>query len=84
MENVSKAFAEDMAEFNRSVNAKRDDHKLNSSDTLPPVGCNLVIIVDGHKVTAYRTGYIANRGDMLEYRLTDGSLIGGRFSWRYL
>lgn len=60
------------------------DLKLNPADTLPPVGCNLVIIVDGHEVTAYRTGYIANRVDMLEYRLKDGSLISGRFRWRYL
>jgi len=61
-----------------------DQYKLNQSGTLPPVGCNLVIIVDGHEVTAKRTGYIANRGDMLEYELLDGSLISGLFSWRYL
>jgi len=60
------------------------DLKLNPPDTLPPVGCNLVIIVDGNEVTSKRTGYIANRGDMLEYQLLDGSLISGRFSWRYL
>ncbi|MBX2849171.1 MAG: hypothetical protein KTR16_12670 [Acidiferrobacterales bacterium] len=59
-------------------------HKLNQSDTLPPVGCNLAIIIGGRPVTAKRTGYIASRGDMLEYELLDGSLIGGRFEWRYL
>ncbi|MBX2848922.1 MAG: hypothetical protein KTR16_11420 [Acidiferrobacterales bacterium] len=67
-----------------SLDEAYEVYKLNQSDTLPPVGCNLAIIIDGQPVTAKRTGYIASRGDMLEYELLDGSLISGRFEWRYL
>lgn len=58
-------------------------YTLNSGERLPPVGCSLVILVDGCLVRAVRTGIIAKKTDDMEYRLDDGRLILGRFDWTY-
>lgn len=58
--------------------------KLNPPSLLPPVGCNLVIMIGDNEHTAQRTGYIENRNDALEYKLdSTGELISGKFFWRY-
>jgi len=81
---TSKLTFSEMKEIMEIRKSIKETCKTNSADTLPPVGCNLAIIIDGRPVTAKRTGYIASRGDMLEYELLDGSIISGRFEWRYL
>lgn len=58
--------------------------KFNEPDTLPPVGCNLVILIGDNEQLAVRTGYIENRNDAIEYKLdSTGELIAGKFFWRY-
>jgi len=56
---------------------------LNSAERLPPVGCWLVIMIEGVLVRAIRTGIIAKKTDDMEYRTEDGRLIYGRYEWTY-
>lgn len=56
---------------------------LNSSDLLPPVSCPLLIEVGEALVPAVRTGFIAKKSDDMEYRLSNGRLIHGRYRWTY-
>lgn len=54
------------------------------SPHLPPVGCPLIIKIGDTEQKAERTGYIAKRGDMMEYKLAStGELVIGLFWWRY-
>ncbi|MGB2063571.1 MAG: hypothetical protein ACPHUL_00350 [Marinomonas gallaica] len=58
--------------------------EFNSASILPPVGCKLVIKVGDNHIIAERTGYIADRDDMMEYKLdATGEIILGRFYWIY-
>lgn len=57
--------------------------QFNNPGRLPPVDTWLIINVNGVQMRAKRTGYIASRNDALEYELTDGSTISGRFEWIY-
>lgn len=60
------------------------NYEFNSASRLPPVGCNLVIMVGNTEMVAVRTGYIEDRRDAMEYKLeATGELIIGRFEWRY-
>lgn len=56
---------------------------LNDPSALPPVGCPLLIEVGGALVKAHRTGFIAERDRQMEYQLTDGTTIIGRYRWTY-
>lgn len=57
---------------------------LNSAGNLPPVACPLLIeIAPGRLVRAERPTAVANRGDDLTYKLTDGNVIHGKLRWTY-
>ena len=56
---------------------------LNHPNHLPPVGCPLLILVDGELIGAERTSYIEKRDRKMEYRTEHGELIVGRFEWTY-
>lgn len=57
---------------------------LNSAGNLPPVACPLLIeIAPGRLVRAERPTAVANRGDDLTYKLTDGNIIHGKLRWTY-
>lgn len=60
------------------------EQEFNSPSRLPPVGCKLLIKVGDSEMLAERTGYIADRDDMMEYKLdATGEIILGRFYWTY-
>ena len=60
-----------------------DPVHLNPADQLPPVGCPLLMEVDGELVRAERTAFIASRERAMVYQLEDGLQIEGRFPWTY-
>jgi hypothetical protein len=61
-----------------------EDLKLNPPELLPPVGCPLLIQVEeARTVRASRTSHIADKNRQMEYLLSDGSRITGRFWWTY-
>ncbi len=60
-----------------------DPVHLNPADQLPPVGCPLMIEVDGELVRAERTAFIASRERAMVYQLEDGQQIEGRHPWTY-
>ncbi|MCY1285269.1 hypothetical protein D9M68_814680 [compost metagenome] len=56
---------------------------LNDPSHLPPVGCPLLIEVDGELVRAQRTGFIEHKDRQMEYEKADGSTLVGRYRWTY-
>lgn len=56
---------------------------LNHPNHLPPVGCPLLILVNGELIRAERTSHLEKRGRQMEYRTEDGETIVGRFEWTY-
>lgn len=56
---------------------------LNHPNRLPPVGCPLLIQVDGELIRAERTSFLENRNREMTYRTPDGEEIVGRFEWTY-
>jgi len=60
---------------------------LNSADQLPPVDCPLVILVHWRGLDrlkrATRTSYLSQRDGQMEYQLSTGEVIVGRFQWTY-
>ena len=60
------------------------DTHLNGQDVLPPVDCPLLIaLAPGKLVRAERTGHVESRNHDMEYRVSDGNKIMGRFRWTY-
>lgn len=67
------------------------NQEFNSASRLPPVGCNLVIMVGNTEMVAVRTGYIGQSSSkkhkfeaLIEYQLeATKEIIQGRFEWRY-
>lgn len=56
--------------------------KLNHPNSLPPVGCPLVIMVKGKLVRAERTAHIEEKSRDMTYR-TEAGEITGRYEWTY-
>ncbi len=56
---------------------------LNPASQLPPVDCPLLISVQGQLLRASRPTFAERKGDDLEYELTGGGMITGRFPWTY-
>lgn len=56
--------------------------KLNHPNSLPPVGCPLVIKVKGKLIRAERTAHIEEKSRDMVYRTANG-VITGRFEWTY-
>ena len=50
---------------------------------LPPVGCPLVICVDGVVLRAERISHLADKAGQMDYDLAGGQVIRGRFEWSY-
>lgn len=58
--------------------------QLNSPSRLPPVGCVLLVMLDGVLCRAVRTGYIENKTDLIEYKIeSTGEIIKGLLEWTY-
>lgn len=53
----------------------------NPPERLAPVGCWLVILINGSPRYAQRTSYIESKSRDMEYRLDDGTTITGRHRW---
>jgi hypothetical protein len=51
---------------------------------LPPVGCWLVINVDGVEVETIRREWAQSRNDDMTFYTRDDQKIIGRFDWRYV
>ena len=61
-----------------------EDLKLNPPELLPPVGCPLLIQVEGARIVrASRTSHIADKSRQMEYLMEDGEVLRGRFWWTY-
>ena len=58
-------------------------YEWNRAALLPPVGCPLVIKIDGAVVHAERTNHLTDKTGQMEYRLATGDIISGRFMWSY-
>lgn len=56
---------------------------LNNPAWLPPVGCSLLVMLDGVLTRAVRTSYIERKTDNIEYKLEDGTIILDRLEWTY-
>lgn len=60
------------------------DTHLNVACVLPPVDCPLLIeLAPGKLVKAERTGHVESRSHDMQYRVSDGNLITGKFRWTY-
>lgn len=69
--------------FDPFRNQQQYDH-LNSASSLPPVACPIVIELPGQGLKrAERTGFVTHKDNQMEYVLTDGSKIIGRYRWTY-
>lgn len=66
-----------------SLLARRPRIQWNSPDLLPPVDCPLLILANGRTMLAERTKHVAERGQVMEYRLASGRLVTGRLRWTY-
>ena len=55
----------------------------NRPEVLPPVDCPLVLRLGSVAVRAERVSYLRDRNGEMDYRLSDGSAITGRFEWSY-
>lgn len=63
----------------------QSEFKFNSPDVLPAIGLKIIIAVDDKEIEVSRTRIILKKyEDVLEYKLADGTLIEGRYLWRYL
>lgn len=60
-----------------------DSLHWNPADSLPPVDCPLLVLVEGMTVRVERPYFAERKGDQLEYRKPDGTAIFGRFPWTY-
>lgn len=58
-------------------------YEWNRAALLPPVGCPLVVYIDGQTYRAERTNHLTDKTGQMEYRLASGDIISGRFSWTY-
>ena len=58
-------------------------YEWNRAALLPPVGCPLVILVDGASLRAERTNHLTDKAGQMDYALAGGQVIRGRFEWSY-
>ena len=81
---LSTATDKQILLLNKLIDYEQQAVHLNAPSTLPPVGCPLLIeIAPGRLVNAQRIGYVADKGSDMEYRVSDGNVILGRFKWTY-
>ena len=58
-------------------------YEWNRAALLPPVGCPLVIQIDGAAVHAERTNHLTDKTGQMDYKLSGGQVIRGRYEWSY-
>ena len=58
-------------------------YEWNRAALLPPVGCPLVIYIDGQIYHAERTNHLTDKAGQMDYQLSGGHVIRGRFEWSY-
>ena len=60
------------------------DLHFNQPERLAPVGCYLLIqMPDGSVLMVRRTSHIQKRGRAMDYELSDGTIITGKYPWTY-
>lgn len=59
------------------------EYEWNGAERLPPVGCPLVININGLAVKATRVSHLSDRSGQMDYRLVAGDVIRGRYQWSY-
>lgn len=65
------------------VTPQQTDYEWIKPEHLPPVGCPLVICVDGFVLRAERISHLQSRSGQMDYRLDTGCVITGRHPWSY-
>ena len=55
----------------------------NSAESLPPVGCPIVLRIGCAVVQAERTAHIERRDREMTYKLPTGQELVGRYEWSY-
>lgn len=72
---------------NRPVRRYRTDYTWNKPERLPPVGCPLVLNLgqayDWDIAFGERISHLRSRSEEMDYRLTTGQIVRGRFEWSY-
>ena len=68
---------------NRPSRPRPAPYSWNRPEVLPPVDCPLVLRLGSVAVRAERVSYLRDRAGEMDYRLSDGSVITGRFEWSY-
>lgn len=62
-------------------------YEWNKPERLPPVGCPLVINLGqeygNDTAHAERTSHLHDKAGQMDYRLSTGEIIRGRFDWSY-
>lgn len=77
---AAKALGAKQAEY---VLVDKDFH-LEAAGHLPPVSCNLLIeVVPGVLFKAYREAFTERKGNQLDFTLSCGKVITGRYRWTY-
>lgn len=56
---------------------------VQCSETLPPVGCPIVILQGVTPRRCERLGHVESKQRALTYHMRNGSVIAGRFPWTY-
>lgn len=71
----------------RPARSERESYWWNAPEVLPPVGCPLVLNLgpeyDWDIAHGERVSHLSDRGGVMEYRLSTGQIIRGRFAWSY-
>ena len=58
-------------------------YEWNSAERLPPVGCPLVINLGAGIAHVERISHLQDKAGDMDYRLSTGEVIRGRFEWSY-
>ena len=54
-----------------------------SAERLPPVGCPLVINLGATVAHGERISHLEHKGGEMDYLLSTGQVVKGRFAWTY-
>jgi len=58
-------------------------YQWNAPEHLPPVRCPLVLNINGDIAYGERISHLSDRRGLMEYELSTGQIITGRFPWSY-
>lgn len=71
----------------KAKRSERESYWWNAPEVLPPVGCPLVLNLgpeyDWDIAHGERVSHLSDRGGVMDYRLSTGQVVRGRFAWSY-